>query len=286
MALYLGLDLGTSVLKATIINEEGKIIGASAKEIHIHSPKSGWAEESPAAWWETFQDLIRGLKNAAPLKQIKAVGLSGQMHGIVCYDKNLKPMRPAIIWPDKRSTTQVEKILKKLPSSKIYAITGNPIFTGFMLPSLLWLKENENKLYKSLERVSSPKDFIALKLTDNLSCEPSDALATGCFNYIKNTWSDKIIKSMGLNKDLFPKIIPTSKPYGTITAATSKSTGLPAGIPVFGGSDQSMAAMGSGLISEGSSLLAISTGGQFLAVTKKTIIDPKGRLHTLKHAID
>lgn len=286
MNTYLGLDLGTSVLKATVINDDGEILAANAKEIHIESPKKEYAEESPSLWWETFIELLKKLRSDVDFSQIKGVGLSGQMHGLVCYDQNLSVLRPAIIWADKRSANQVETILETVSSEKIYDITGNPIFTGFLLPSLLWIKENEPKTFAKLTKVSSPKDFLALQLTENLKCEPSDALATGCFDYTKNEWSGEILKKMNLKTSLFPEIIPTSQAYGVISFGASKTTGLPAGIPVYGGSDQSMAAMGAGLIKNGSSLLAISTGGQFLVVREKGSLDPKRRLHTLNHAID
>ncbi|HLG25900.1 MAG TPA: xylulokinase [Candidatus Gracilibacteria bacterium] len=286
MTTYLGLDLGTSVLKATVIDDGGQIIAGSAKEISIHSPKTGYAEESVSGWWKTFCELLNEINSQTPLKNIKGVGLSGQMHGLVCYDKTGKVLRPAIIWADKRSTNEVESIGKTIGFPKMYGITGNPIFTGFMLPSLLWLKKNEKKTYGRLAKVSSPKDFIAFKLTGALKSEPTDALATGCFDYKKNCWSGEIIKKAGLKESLFPEIMKTSKPYGKISRTNAKETGLPGGIPVFGGSDQSMAAMGCGLVKKGDSLLAISTGGQFLVVTGKGIVDPKRRLHTLNHALE
>lgn len=286
MNTYLGLDLGTSVLKATLIDNNGEIIGATAKEIHISSPKNGYAEESPPEWWSTFCELIRELGTHTALSRVKGVGLSGQMHGLVCYDNHLKPLHSAIIWADRRATDEVEEILEKVPSQDLYRITGNPIFTGFQLPTLLWLKKNSPDLFKKIHQISSPKDFITLQLTGNLKTEPSDALATGCFDYQKNQWSKDILQKVALEPKIFPKIIPTHSPYGKVTKETSAKTGLPQNIPVFGGSDQSMAAMGTGLIKEGQSLLAISTGGQFLTVTKKGAHDEKRRLHTLNHAIE
>lgn len=286
MNTYLGLDLGTSVLKATIISDTGEILAANAKEIHIESPKKEFAEESPSVWWDTFNELLKRLESDVDFSSLKGVGLSGQMHGLVCYDDNFSVIRPAIIWADKRSTQQVEEVLQTITSEKVYDITGNPIFTGFLLPSLLWLKEHEPQTFNKLAKISSPKDFLALQLTENLKCEPTDALATGCFDYAKNDWSEEILKKMDIKRSLFPDIIPTTQAYGVVSFGASKKTGLPAGIPVFGGSDQSMAAMGAGLIEEGNSLLAISTGGQFLVVRKKGSLDAKRRLHTLNHAID
>jgi xylulokinase len=286
MSYYLGLDLGTSWLKATIIDDNGKIVASSNKEGFISSVEHGFAEENPFDWWRNFMEILENLREKCDLTKIKSIALSGQMHGTVCYDKTLNLLRPAIIWPDARSSKQVEQIEKEFGKEKIYKITGNPVFTGLMLPNLLWIKENEPRIYKQIYKISSPKDYLALQLTGKLFCEPSDALATACYDYQKQDWSTEMIKKSGLNQSFFPEIIPTSKPYGGITKTVAEVTGLPAGIPVYGGSDQAMAAMGCGCIEEGQSLLAISTGGQFWVVTEKKIYDKKRRLHTLNHAID
>jgi len=205
--------------------------------------------------------------------------------GIVCYKRNIEVLRQSIIWADKRSTTQVEQINRLVGNNKIYQITGNPIFTGFMLPSLLWIKENEPDIYKQIYKISSPKDYVALQLTNNLFSEPTDALATGCFDYSRGAWSKELLNIFSLNPSIFPKIIPTTTSYGSVTSQASEKTGLPEGIPVFGGSNQSMATFGCGLIENRSSLLSISTGGQFLVINKSNSLDPKKRVHTLNHAI-
>lgn len=285
MGLYLGLDLGTSWLKATIIDDSGRIVGKTAKEIHINTPKNGYAEEFPSEWWNTFCILLKKLAPQTDFSKIEAIGLSGQMHGLVCYNKQNEVLRQAVIWADKRSTSQVEQINDLIGYKRVYEITGNPIFTGFMLPSLLWLKENEPELYGQINQVSSPKDYIAYRLTGNIFCEPSDALATGCFDYSLNDWSKEILKTMKIDSRIFPQIIDTSAPYGKTTKEISELCGLPEGIPVYGGSDQSMAAMGCGLIEDGQSFLAISTGGQFLVISKDKKLDKERRLHTLNHAL-
>ncbi len=284
--IYLGLDLGTTVLKLTAIDNSGRILDTKSKELSINTPASNWAEESPAVWFETFKELFESISTTVALEHVKGIGLSGQMHGLITYDKNMKVLRPAIIWADKRSSHEVEKINELIGTKKIYDITGNPLFTGFLLPSLMWLKKHESPLFKKIEKISSPKDYIAYKLTGNLFCEPTDALATAAFDYKKNNWAFDLLNKIGIDKELFPEIIPTSKPYGQTTKVIAKVLGIPEGIPVYGGSDQSMAAMGCGLISEGNGFVAISTGGQFLVCAEKGKIDKERRLHTLNHAVD
>jgi xylulokinase len=286
MSIYLGLDLGTTVLKIIAMDDNGKILASVNKELLIHSPKRDWAEESPQEWWDTFVELLKRIEGRVDLQQVKGLALSGQMHGLVTYDDDFNLLRPAIIWADKRSSKEVDHAIKKLGTKKIYDITGNPIFTGFLLPSLMWLKNNDPGLYKRIKMISSPKDYIAYRFTGTLASEPTDALATSAFNYMKNQWSTEVLKEMEIDPAIFPEIRPTSTPFGTITSAAAKETGLPIGIPVFGGSDQSMAAMGCGLVEEGDVMVALSTGGQCLIVAKKGLMDKQRRLHTLNHALD
>lgn len=285
MGIYIGLDLGTSVIKGTAIDDDGKTLASFSKETPLISRKSSWIEQSPELWWSVTMEILNLLATKVDMAKVKGIGLSGQMHGLVVYDEKYSVLRRAMVWLDKRTQDEVEDILNKVGRQSLYKITGNPVFTGFLLPSLLWVKNNEPEIYKKIFKVSSPKDYIAYRLTGVLRSEPTDALATAAFDYKKDAWSEKIITKTGLKKDIFPSIKPTMEPYGGITRRVARISGLPTGIPVYGGSDQSMAALGSGLIEEGHSALAISTGGQFLVVAKKGIIDPKRRLHTLNHAV-
>jgi len=285
MSFYIGLDLGTSVLKGQAINDQGKLVASFKKDIPLISRQSTWAEQSPEFWWSSALEIINLIGTKIDNQKVKGIGLSGQMHGLVTYDKNMTVIRRAIVWLDKRSQQEVEYILKHLSSQKLYKITGNPIFTGFLIASLLWIKNHEKKQYQKIYRLSSPKDYLAFKLTKNLFCEPTDALATGAFNYQKNNWSKTILSTLKIKPSLFPKIIPTNQPYGGLIGQISKLTGIPQDTPVYGGSDQSMAAMGNGLISKKQALISVSTGGQFLVIAKKGIIDPQRRLHTLNHAL-
>jgi xylulokinase len=285
MNTYIGIDLGTTMLKGIAMNDHGKILATFAKETPMIARQPSWAEQSPELWWSMTLEILNLLGTQVDFQQVKGIGLSGQMHGLVTYDDNFRPLRRAIVWMDKRSSKEIEDILHDVGNISLYKITGNPVFTGFLLPSLLWLKRNEPILYKRIAKISSPKDYLAYKLTGELNTEPTDALATAAFDYRKDTWSTKILRSVGISSSIFPTIIPTNSSYGMVTTQVAKITGLPHGVPVYGGSDQSMAALGNGLIKEGDAAIAISTGGQFLVIAKKGKIDPKRRLHTLNHAI-
>lgn len=286
MNIYLGLDLGTTVLKVVAINDEGDVLASTSKELTISSPKPDWAEEDPYTWWDTFVYLLRSIGNTIDMSKVKGIGLSGQMHGLVAYDTDNDIVRPAIIWADKRSSKEVDDIIAQFGKEKIYEITGNPVFTGFLLPSLLWVKRNEPHNYKRITKVTSPKDYITFKLTSVLRSEPTDALATAAFDNNTNTWSRKLIDGVGIDYTIFPEIQSTQTPYGGTTKEIEELTNIPTGTPVFGGSDQSMSAMGTGLIQEGHASIAVSTGGQCLLIAPKGFRDTKRRLHTLNHAID
>lgn len=285
MNIYIGIDLGTTMLKGIAMDDSGKILASFAKESPMITRKTEWAEQSPELWWSTTMEILNLLGTKVNIASVKGIGLSGQMHGLVTYDKSFTPLRRAIVWMDKRSSDEVEQILNKVSRVSLYKITGNPVFTGFLLPSLLWIKRNEPDVYSQIVKISSPKDYLAYRFTGNLKTEPTDALATAAFDYKKGVWSEKILNEVHIPLSIFPEIIQTIQPFGTITARVSKITGIPVGIPVYGGSDQSMAALGNGLTKEGDTAIAVSTGGQFLVIAKKGHIDPKRRLHTLNHAL-
>ncbi|KKS78884.1 MAG: Xylulose kinase [Candidatus Beckwithbacteria bacterium GW2011_GWA2_43_10] len=282
-SIYLGIDLGTTTVKGLAMNDDGQVLANFLKETPLVSRQSDWAEQSPEFWWSSLLEIVNLIKTKVDLKQVQGIGLSGQMHGLVTYDSHFRALRRAIIWMDKRSSAEVEMILKNF-GPKLYQITGNPIFTGFLLPSLIWIKKHEPHIYQKIHKISSPKDYLAYRLTGALRSEPTDALATAAFDYHKNTWSDKIISAGKLKRSLFPEIRSTLEPYGGVSEKIARITGIPAGTLVFGASDQAMSAMGTGLIKPGQTSIAISTGGQFLVTAPKGLIDPKRRLHTLNHA--
>lgn len=280
----IGLDVGTSVIKGVAVNGEGEILASHSLEHLTTNPQPGYAEQEPDGWWQSATEILQVLTSHIDPKSVRSVGLSGQMHGLVIYDGSGHPVRPAIPWLDQRSTGEVTTLRRTVGDAEIYEITGNPMYSGFLLPTLMWVMTHEPDARNRAHQVSSPKDFLAAMLTGHLSTEPTDALATGAFDYHTNNWSEKMIATAGVSTQLFPPIISTDTPYGTITEEAARETGLPAGIPVFGGSDQSMAAVGNGLIQEGQALVSISTGGQFLVVAPKGILDGRRRLHTLNHA--
>jgi len=283
---YIGIDLGTSVAKGVLMSDAGVVLATTSRQLPLETPSPDWAEQEPEAWWGAVSSILRELKKAGGFSKVKGIGLSGQMHGLVCYDDDLNPIRNAIVWLDRRSNQEVDDILETVGHNQLYRITGNPVFNGFLLPSLLWVKRNEPRVFGMTSVVSSPKDFLALQLTGKLRTEPTDALATGAFDRVANDWSSLVLEAVGLERSLFPEVAPTSQPYGGLLPEVAKRFGLPAGIPVYGGSDQAMGAMGLGLVKPGQAMVALATGGQFVVIGEPGLIDNRRRLHTLSHGVE
>jgi len=284
----MGIDLGTSSVKVIIIDEEGRILARGSEKYPILTPAPGWAEQDPAQWWLATKNAIRKVLKSSDLKkeEIRAIGFSGQMHGTVLLDKFLKPLRPAIIWADARSSPQCAEIRKKLGEERIAEILCNPIMPGFTAPSLLWVKENEPSIFEKVHKVVLPKDYIRLKLTGVLATDFSDASATLLFDVRRRRWSGEIISDLGFQEDFFPEPHESIEMVGEISGEVAKETLLPKGVEiVVGGGDSPVSAVGCGLIKAGMTSVNIGSAGQVFVVLEELKMDPKLRVHTFCHAV-
>ena len=243
MSYIMGLDIGTSSAKAIVYREDGTVAGKGSSGYGISVPQTGFAEQSGQLLWESTVSAIRQATavSAVDPKQIKAIGVTGQMHGLVMLDKSGQPLRPVIIWADQRSHHQVERIQQQSSTERIAA---NPAFTGFLLPSLLWVMEKETHLLPKTERIMLPKDYIRFRLTGVHGTDFSDASGTLLLDARNRRWSPEILKEYRITESILPPISESSEIAGEITAAASRETGLPLGIPVvFGGGDTPAAAV-------------------------------------------
>ena len=287
MGYYLGIDLGTSSVRAILIKSEGNVAAVSSGEYPVHIPVSNWAEQDPNEWWTSTCRAIKEVikKSSVPPEDIKAIGLSGQMHGLVLLDKNGDVIRNAIIWLDKRTSKQCEEIRQKIPEGELYQITGNPLSTGIFGPTLLWIKQYEPDSYERIYKAILPKDYIRYKLTGSLATDPSDASGTLLFDLEKREWSSKIINALDLNEEVLPIILETSEFAGKTTDDCEGEIGLHPGTKVItGGADQIMASIGNGAIEPGVAAIALGTGGQLITTTHQFKVDTKRRIHTFCHA--
>ena len=277
MGCLLGIDLGTSSLKSVLITEDGQVKAQSAREYQFASPRNGEAEHDPGEWWnaccETVQEVLELSKTAK--EEVKGLSFSGQMHGAVMLDQELKPVRPAILHCDARSYIQVEKIRQIIGEEKIRQILMNPVYTGFLLPSLLWVKENEPENFHKIAHVMLPKDYLKLQMTGEISTDYSDASATLAFDLKNNCWSEEILKMLGIPKEWFPVCYYTDTPTEHVCRAAALQTGLSEQtIVTAGGGDQVMQGIGNGVVKEGDACVNIGTSGQVSFQSGIPILNP------------
>ncbi|HHV62516.1 MAG TPA: xylulokinase [Firmicutes bacterium] len=288
MHYLLGIDLGTSSVRVILIDTDGNILGLAGEEYPILIPKPDYAEQDPGAWWDATKRTIRRVLVKAGIdpRNIKGIGLSGQMHGTVFVDEAGCPLRPAIIWPDKRSARECQELNEKVGMERLYRIAGLPTATGFMAPSVFWVKHNEPDIIRGASKVLLPKDYIRLKLTGKMATDVTDATGTLFLDITKRAWSEEVIEAVGVAPDILPDLLESSDIAGEVTPQAAGETGLAAGTPVVaGGGDQAMGAIGSGVVRDGIAASTIGTGGQLITCISRPILDPRRRVHTLCHAI-
>lgn len=286
---WLGVDIGTGGSRALLVDAKGKVVaGFTAPHEDIRMERPLWAEQSPENWWSAAQAAIRGVLDVAGAKgdQVKAVGLSGQMHGLVLVDAEDRLIRPALIWCDQRSQPQVDYIHQTVGRANVVAHTANPMLTGFTLPKLLWVKDNEPANFEKARKVLLPKDYVRFMLTGVHATEVSDASGTGLLDVVTRRWSAAMIDRLGLDASLLPEVKESSDITGTVTKAAAKATGLKEGTPVVGGAgDQAASGIGNGIVQAGAASCTIGTSGVVFAFLDRPQYDPQGRVHTFCHAV-
>ena len=284
MSGILAIDLGTSSVKAVVINESGQLLGSGTQEYPIHSPQPGWAEQAPQDWWNATGQAVQQATNLAEVP-IKAIGLSGQMHGTVLVDAASQPVGPAIIWADQRSIREVEMITAQLGPDRLARIAGTAPATGFMGSTLLWLKQHDPARLDRAKACLLPKDYLRLRLTNNLAAEPSDASSTALFDVHQRCWSREIVETLGLPEYLLPPLLDSAEVAGTLTKTAAEALHLPVGLPVVAGcADQVAQAVGNGLLNPGNGSVTVGSGGQLFVPLDSPIPDDQLRLHLFCHA--
>lgn len=286
MGGILAIDLGTSAVKAVVIDETGKLRAVSTCEYPIHSPRPGWAEQNPDTWWAATTQAVQMAVRQAKMP-IRAIGLSGQMHGLVLVSAAGKPIGPAIIWADQRSTEEVAIFNQQIGTERLARIAGTAPAAGFLGPTLLWLKRHEPKRLDDAAACLLPKDYLRFLLTGTIASEPTDASGTALFDVRQCCWSDEIVAELGLPRRLLPPIMASAEVVGGLTGKAAKALGLPAGIPVVAGcADQVAQAVGNGLLQPGKASVTLGSGGQIFMPLDKPVPDDRLRVHLFCHAPD
>ena len=284
---YVGIDLGTSSVKALVVAETGTVIARGSAEYPVDSPRPGFAEQDPAMWWRATALAVRqALAAVASPGTMVAIGLTGQMHGTVLLGARHEVLGPAVIWADQRSAVQVREITEMIGAARLIAITGSLLATGFQAATLRWLQQARPELWQQVRAVLLPKDYLRWRMTGVLATEPSDASGTLLLDVRHGKWSNELLTALEIDRSLLPPIGSSTAITGRLTAEATAAFGLPAGIPVIGGAgDAPAAALGAGIVDAETMLLTISTGSQVLIPTTSFHPDPAGRTHTFRAAL-
>lgn len=288
MNYVLGIDLGTSAVKTCLMNEAGQIVDEASFEYQLHHDKAGYSEQLPSDWLAGVEQTIKEIveRFSEDVTQIVGISYSGQMHGLVMLNEVGEVLRRAILWNDTRTTAQCQEIIEAVGQERLVAITKNPALEGFTLPKLLWVKENEPDIYAQMTHFVLPKDYVRYAMTGELHQELSDAAGTLLLNVEKGEWSEEVASAVGIDIAICPPLIEATTEVGTITPYFAKLTGLSKSTKVYGGgADNACGAVGSGIVTEGKSMVSIGTSGVLLAYEGNATKDFQGKVHYFNHAI-
>jgi xylulokinase len=286
---WLGLDVGTGGSRALLVDAHGRVqYSHTAPHDEMRMLKPLWAEQDPDDWWRASQAAIVGVLHeaGADASSVAGIGLTGQMHGLVLLNAQKKVIRPALIWCDQRSQKQVDFVNATLGKELVLKSTANPVLTGFTLPKLLWVRDNEPQKFDAVRKFLLPKDYLRFKLTGEFATDVSDASGTSMFDVVNRKWSNAVMDGLGLDSSILPKAYESSEQTGQLNAEAAAATGLRAGIPVFAGAgDQAASAVGNGITKPGTMSCTIGTSGVVFAFQSQPTYDEAGRVHTFCHAV-
>lgn len=276
----LGIDVGTSGCKILALDDTGKILGTAVEEYPLYSPQAGWSEQDPEDWWNGVVQGIQKVMASINDKEICAVGLSGQMHGMIALDKENKVLRRAILWNDQRTQPQCDEITKLAGGlDSLLSLTNNQMMTGFTGGKILWMKQNEPENYEKTAVILNPKDYIRFRLSSEYITEVSDASGTGLFDIKNRRWSAQLIEKIGLDIHMLPKVVESTEEAGRVSRQAEKETGIPAGtIIAGGGGDAVISTTGLGLIQPGRVGITLGTSGVVAMGLPNYMENPKGIL--------
>jgi xylulokinase len=286
--LLLGIDISTTGAKALLIDQTGQVITSATTPLTLQTPYPLWSEQNPEEWWQGIKTSIQKVlaDSDSASESIAAVGLTGQMHGLVMLDESGQVLRPAILWNDQRTGPQCDQIRERIGLQRLIRTTGNDALTGFTAPKILWVQENEPDIFARTRHVLLPKDFIRYQLTGEFGMDKAGGSGTILFDLQARTWSDELLGEMDLPREWFPPTFEGPQISGQISKTAAADTGLVAGTPVVGGAgDQAAGATGVGAVEPGIIALTLGTSGVVFAPTESALIEPEGRLHAFCHAM-
>jgi xylulokinase len=285
---FLGIDVSTTATKALISDDRGNVLATASAEYSFETPHPLWSEQHPDLWWQGAQASIRAVLQQSDIDpaQIGGVGLTGQMHGLVLLDEAGIVLRPAILWNDQRTQTQCDEIHLRFGKARFIQITGNVALTGFTVPKILWVRQNEPEVYTRVRHILLPKDFVRYCLTGKYAMDKADGAGTVLMDLRQRDWSQEVLSALDIPQAWMPPLYEGPQITGTLTQDAAQATGLKAGTPVMaGGGDQAAQAVGVGAVKEGIIALTLGTSWVVFATTNGAFIEPEGRLHAFCHSV-
>ncbi len=289
MSAYLGIDIGTSGTKTLAIGENGKILASATETYPCYVPKPLWSEQDPEDWWQATIRSVRRVVKQAKLKpaEVKAIGLSGQMHGSVFLDKKNRVIRRAILWNDQRTSAECQEMEQRVGGrANLIRMVANPAMTGFTAPKILWLRNHEPKHFEKLAKVLLPKDEIRRRLTGEFATEVSDASGMLLLDVANRCWSKELLSALELDESLLATCYESEQVTGKLTRQAAELLGLSTDCVVVGGAgDCAAGAVGNGIVQRGVLSTSIGTSGVMFVHSDEVKIDPEGRVHTFCHAV-
>lgn len=288
MGLVLGIDVSTTATKAVLIDEAGTVVGVASAEYPFETPRPLWSEQDPELWWDGAVTAISGVLAAAARSgaDVAAVGLTGQMHGLVLLDAADRVLRPAILWNDQRTAAECDAIRAAVGPERLIEITGNDALTGFTAPKLVWVRDHEPDVWRRAAHVLLPKDYLRLRLTGEHALDKADGAGTILFDLAARDWSAEVLGRLDIPPAWLPPTYEGPEITGVVSAAAAAATGLRAGTPVVaGGGDQAANAVGVGVVAPGTMALSLGTSGVVFAATDAPLYEPQGRVHAFCHAV-
>jgi len=288
MAYLLGIDISTTSAKALLIDETGKVTASVTSEYPMAMPQPLWVEQNPEDWWHAACASIQQALTQAGVKgrDVKAIGLTGQMHGLVMLGQHGQLLRPAILWNDQRTAKECEEITQRIGFKRLLSITGNQALTGFTMPKILWVKKNEPEVYSQTAHILLPKDYVRYRLTDKLATDKADGSGMLLFDLNQRNWSEELIHELEIPIEWLPQAYEGPEITGEISRNSASETGLEPGTPVVaGGGDQVAQAVGVGVVLPGLMAITLGTSGVVFASSLRPIIEPFGRVHAFCHAV-
>jgi xylulokinase len=281
--MYLGLDIGTSSVKAVLVDEDQKIVATRSASLEVDRPHPGWSEQDPDSWWAGCENVLDGLAadHRSGIAAVNGIGLSGQMHGATLLDDNDAPLRPCILWNDGRSAEEAAEM-----SAASERVTGNIAMPGFTAPKLVWVERNEPEVFAKLRTVLLPKDYIRLKLTGEKASDMSDSAGTLWLETESRDWSDEMLHLTGLSRQHMPRLVEGTEPAGGLRPSLAARWGMkPGTIVAGGGGDNAASGCGVGAVAPGTGFISIGTSGVIFISADRYRANPAGAVHAFCHAV-